>query len=132
MVAGVVRHAWRHRRRVHRLGTRINLDRARSQTGRCVRPSPAADWGDDQGQVTLRVYRLSVGISADIGSSNMTATSRSSPTLRLSRGSSSAGYDPVARRVFVGPVCAPTYGHLSARQALFSFAWNVGPLVWAD
>ena len=29
-------------------------------------PSPAADWGDDQEQVTLRVYRLSVGISADI------------------------------------------------------------------
>jgi hypothetical protein len=53
--------------------------------GRCARPSPAADWGDDHGQVTLRVYRLSVGISADIRSSNMTATSRSSLTRRLSR-----------------------------------------------
>jgi len=54
MVAGVVRHAWRHRRREHRLGARVDLDRDRSQTGRCIRPSPAAGWGDDQGQVTLR------------------------------------------------------------------------------
>jgi hypothetical protein len=108
---GSRRRAWRHRRRVHRLGTRVGLDRARSEAGRCVRPSPAADWGDDQGQLTLRVYRLSVGISADIGSSNMTATSRSTPTLRLTPGISSADYDPVARSVLGGPVCAATRGH---------------------
>src|SRR5258708_24289529 len=122
MVAGVVRYAWRRRRRVHRLGTRVVLDRARSQSGRCVRPSPAANWGDDQGQVTLWVYRLSVGISADIGSSNMSATSRSSLTLRLSRGISSADYDPVARRLVGGLVYASTLGHPSAPPASISSA----------
>ena len=81
--------------------------------GRCARPSPAADWGDDHGQVTLRVYRLSVGISADIRSSNMTATSRSSLTRRLSRVISSADYDPVCRCVRVvfcrSPFCTPGF-----------------------
>jgi hypothetical protein len=122
MVAGVVRHAWRRRRRVHCLGTRVDLDRACSQTGRCVWSSPAADWGDDPraGDST----GLSAGISADVGSSNMTATSRSSPTFRLGRRISSGGDDPVARSVVVGPLCAPTHGHLSLRQASFSFARN--------
>jgi len=92
-------------RRQYRLGARVDLDRTRSQTGRCARPSPAADWGDDQGQVTLRVYRLSVGISTDIRSSNMTATSRRFLTLRLSRVISSADYDPVCR--CVGIVSCP-------------------------
>ena len=38
MVAGVVRRAWRHRCRGHRLGARVDADRPRSQTGRCTRP----------------------------------------------------------------------------------------------
>jgi hypothetical protein len=61
----------------------------------------------------------SVGwISADVGSSNMTATSRSCPRLRLSRGISSADHDPVAWRALVGlglrsdkwpPFCPPAF-----------------------
>jgi hypothetical protein len=118
MVAGVVRYVWRRGRRKYRLGARVDLDRTRSQTGRCARPSPAADWGDDQGQVTPRVYRLSVGISAVIRSSNMTATSRRFPTLRLSRVISSADYDPVCRCVGIvfclrsdvwPPFCTPGF-----------------------
>jgi hypothetical protein len=67
MVAAVVSYAWRRRRREHRLGARVDPDRPRSETGRCVRPNPTTDWGGDQGQVTLRVYRLSVGISGMSG-----------------------------------------------------------------
>jgi hypothetical protein len=52
--------------------------------------------------VTLRVYRRSVGISADIRSSNMTATSQSSLTLRLSRLISSADCNPVAAGTCAG------------------------------
>jgi hypothetical protein len=50
----------------------------RSQIGCCTRPYSAADSGDDQARVTPRVYRPSVGISADMRSSRMTATPRSS------------------------------------------------------
>ena len=51
--------------------------------------------------MTLRVYGRSVGISADIRSSSMIATSQSSLTLRWSRLVSSADYDPVCRCVGV-------------------------------
>src|ERR1700732_541388 len=99
MVAVITRYARRRRRREHGLGARIDADRPHSQTGCCTQTYTAAEWSDDHGRVTLRVYRRSVGISADIRSSNMTATSRSSLTLRLSRVISPADYDPVARCV---------------------------------
>jgi hypothetical protein len=78
MVAGGARGVWRHHRRWHRLGARVDPDRARSERGVALSPSSAADGGDDQGLVTLWACRLSVGISADIRPSSMTATSRSS------------------------------------------------------
>ena len=46
----VVRYAWRHRRRKHRLGARIDPDRPRSQAGCCTQPYSAAGWGDDHGR----------------------------------------------------------------------------------
>jgi hypothetical protein len=95
MVAGSVRRVWRHHRRWHRLGAHVDPDRARSERGCCTGPSSPADWGDGQGQVTQWVCRLSVGISAEIRSSSMTATSRSSRT-RLNRSKSSAACEPVA------------------------------------
>ena len=65
----VVRRAWRRHRRGHRLGACVDADRPRSGPGAAPRPSPATDWGDDHGQVTHAVRRLSVGMSADIRSS---------------------------------------------------------------
>ncbi len=99
MVARVVRYAWRHRRREYRLGTRVDADQPRSQTGGYTPPHSAAEWGDNHGQVTLRVCRLVVRISADIWPSFLTAMSRSSLTLRVRRVISSADCDPVCRCV---------------------------------
>jgi hypothetical protein len=48
--------------------------------GCCTGPSSGADWGDGQGQVTPWVCCRSVGISADIRSSGLTATLRPSRT----------------------------------------------------
>ena len=133
MVAGGVRHFRRHHRREHRLGARVDPDRARSETGVLPRPYSATDWGSDQGQVTLWVRRLSVGISADIRFVNMTATSRSSRTLRLSRAISSADCNPVVAGACVGFCLLGDKGRafLHARVSL-CFAWNAGLLVWAD
>ena len=59
----VVRRAWRHRCRGHRLGACVDADRPRSETGRCTQPYSATEWGDDHGRVTMRVRRLSVGMT---------------------------------------------------------------------
>ena len=112
MVARVVRYAWRHRRREYRLGTRVDADQPRSQTGGYTPPHSAAEWGDNHGQVTLRVCRLVVRISADIWLSFLTAMSRSSLTLRVRRVISSADCDPVCRCV----CCL-----LSARREVVTF-----------
>ena len=94
MVAGGVRRSRCHHGRRRGLGAPIDAGRSRTKTGCCTQPYSAAECGDDYRQVTLRVYRRSVGIRPDIRSSNMTATSQPSLTLRLRRSISSAGCNP--------------------------------------
>jgi hypothetical protein len=65
-------------------------------------------------------------ISADVGSSNMTATSRSCPRLRLSRGSRQQTTIRWLGALLLALVCAATSGHLSARPPFFSFDGNAG------
>ena len=67
MVAGVVRRAWRHRRPEHRLGECVDVDRPRSPTGRCAQPYSATEWADNRGRVTMRVRRISVGMTLTSG-----------------------------------------------------------------
>ena len=80
----------RHRCRGHRLGARVDATDPALQTGRCTQPYSAAEWGDDRGRVTVRVYRLSVGHRRGYRARLLIATSRSSLALRLSRVISSA------------------------------------------
>ncbi len=70
----------------------MQTDPALRSGGCCTRPYSAAECSDGRGRVTLRVYRRSVGISADIRSSSMTAKSQPSLTLRLSRAISLVDY----------------------------------------
>ena len=63
----VVRRAWRHRCRGHRLGACVDADQHRSETGRCTQPYSAAEWGDDHERVTMHVCRLSVGMTLKSG-----------------------------------------------------------------
>jgi hypothetical protein len=128
MVAGGVRRSRCHHRRRRGLGAPIDAGRSRTKTGCCTQPYSAAECSDDYRQVTLRVYRRSVGIRPDIRSSNMTATSQPSLTLRLSRSISSADCNPVVAGICAG-LCSVTTGRLSARQSFFSFAGNSGLLV---
>ena len=108
-------------------------DRARSQTGRCARPCPAAEWGDDHGRVTLRVYRLSVG------------DQRGYPVVKHDRDIAVLSHASIEPGDLVGRLrsggrwrvrwllsARRQRGRLSARQVFFSFAGNAGLLVWAD
>jgi hypothetical protein len=97
----VAAYAWRRRRREHRLGARVDPDRRRSETGRCVRPNPTTDWGGDQGQGDATGLSALGWDQRDVRSSDIAATSRSSPILRLSRAISSVDQDPVCRHVCV-------------------------------
>jgi hypothetical protein len=50
LVAGGARHFLRHHRRMHRLGARVDPDRARSGRGRCPRPNPVTDSAATKGR----------------------------------------------------------------------------------
>ena len=95
-------------------------------------PISATEWGDDDGRVTLRVYRRSVGISADIRRQTKPRHRGPLCSLRLSRSISSADCNPVVAGTALTSVSSVTEGRLSARQICLFFAGNAELLVWAD
>jgi hypothetical protein len=52
-----------HRCRGRRLGACVDAHRHRSETGRCTQSYSATEWSDDRGRVTMRICRISVGMT---------------------------------------------------------------------